>query len=134
MAGFSDGASYALGVGLAFGARFSEIMAFSPGFVAQAGQSAGMPHIFVSHGRDDSVLPIARTSRRLVPALQAAGYSVHYEEFDGGHTGARLHRGRRHQVAARQQARGTRLSQLGCYASSASVRSLGPSVSQAIVD
>ena len=86
VAGFSDGASYALGVGLAFGARFSEIMAFSPGFVAQAGQPAGMPRIFVSHGRDDSVLPIARTSRRLVPALQAAGYSVHYEEFDGGHT------------------------------------------------
>ena len=61
-------------------------MAFSPGFVAQAGPPAGTPRVFVSHGRDDAVLPIARTSRRLVPALRAAGYSVRYEEFDGGHT------------------------------------------------
>jgi predicted esterase len=86
IAGFSDGASYALGVGIAFGERFKQIMAFSPGFVAHAGQATGTPGIFVSHGRDDIVLPIASTSRRLVPALLNLGYHVRYHEFDGGHT------------------------------------------------
>jgi phospholipase/carboxylesterase len=86
VAGFSDGASYALGIGIASGDRFQQIMAFSPGFVARTGPPSGAPRIFVSHGRNDTVLPIARTSRRLVPALRAAGYSVRYDEFDGGHT------------------------------------------------
>jgi phospholipase/carboxylesterase len=86
LAGFSDGASYALGVGIAFGERFGQIMAFSPGCVPHAGQATGSPGIFVSHGRTDTVLPIERTSRRLVPALLESGYRVRYHEFDGGHT------------------------------------------------
>jgi len=31
------------------------------------------------------VLPIASTSRVIVPTLQNAGYTVDYHEFDGGH-------------------------------------------------
>src|SRR6202030_4387442 len=42
--------------------------------------------IYISHGTADTVLPIDRCSRRIVPALRAAGYEVTYEEFDGGHT------------------------------------------------
>jgi predicted esterase len=41
--------------------------------------------VFVSHGRADAVLPIARTTRRLVPALEQDGYAVQAREFDGGH-------------------------------------------------
>ncbi len=41
--------------------------------------------MFVSHGSRDRVLPIARTSRRVVPALEAEGYDVRYREFDGAH-------------------------------------------------
>lgn len=33
----------------------------------------------------DEVLPIAQTSRRLVPRLEDGGYTVRYIEFDGGH-------------------------------------------------
>jgi predicted esterase len=33
----------------------------------------------------DRVLPVERCSRRVVPALRAAGYNVTYEEFAGGH-------------------------------------------------
>lgn len=44
VAGFSDGASYALSVGLTNGGLFSAIMAFSPGFVAP-GETAGKPRI-----------------------------------------------------------------------------------------
>jgi phospholipase/carboxylesterase len=83
--GFSDGASYALSLGLTNGDLFSHIIAFSPGFVAPA-QPAGTPHIFVSHGTHDTVLPIDHCSRRIVPRLKRAGYAVTYREFDGPHT------------------------------------------------
>jgi phospholipase/carboxylesterase len=84
VAGFSDGASYALSLGLANGDLFSHVLAWSPGFMA-APDAVGRPRVFVSHGVDDRVLPIARCSRRLVPVLRADGYDVRYEEFDGGH-------------------------------------------------
>ncbi len=83
--GFSDGASYALGLGLANGDLFSKIIAFSPGFVP-SGPRVGEPGIYVSHGDADAVLPINRTSRRLVPALRAEGFDVCYREFKGLHT------------------------------------------------
>jgi predicted esterase len=84
MAGFSDGASYALSLGIGNGDVFDTVMAFSPGFSA-ARVRHGRARFFVSHGTEDKVLPIERCSRRLVPALERDGYSVAYEEFDGGH-------------------------------------------------
>ncbi|MDP9389071.1 MAG: hypothetical protein M3Q48_14430, partial [Actinomycetota bacterium] len=84
-AGFSDGASYALSIGLANGDLFSRIVAFSPGFAAPPAQLR-RPSVFVSHGRADDVLPIDRTSRRVVPSLERAGYQVRYVEFAGGHS------------------------------------------------
>ncbi len=83
--GFSDGASYALSLGITNGDLFTHILAFSPGFMAPAGQR-GTPQVFVSHGTGDRVLPIDRCSRRIVPQLKRAGYRVRYEEFDGPHT------------------------------------------------
>ncbi|WP_426959152.1 alpha/beta hydrolase [Muricoccus radiodurans] len=84
VAGFSDGASYALTLGLGNGDLFTHILAFSPGFAAP-GAPVGRPAIFVSHGVEDRVLPIDRCSRRLVPPLRRAGYEVTYREFAGGH-------------------------------------------------
>jgi phospholipase/carboxylesterase len=83
--GFSDGASYALSLGITNGDLFTQVMAFSPGFMAPAGQ-IGSPRIFVSHGTRDGVLPIDRCSRKIVPQLEHADYDVLYREFDGGHT------------------------------------------------
>jgi phospholipase/carboxylesterase len=83
--GFSDGASYALSVGLTNGDLFSHIAAFSPGFV-RPGSEVGAPRIYISHGIDDEVLPINHCSRRIVPVLQQAGYDVLYREFNGPHT------------------------------------------------
>jgi phospholipase/carboxylesterase len=83
-AGFSDGATYALALGRANGDRFSHLLAFSPGFLIPA-RRIGTPRIFVSHGRQDEVLPIASCSRVMVPRLQRDGYDVRYREFDGGH-------------------------------------------------
>ncbi len=82
--GYSDGASYALALGITNGDLFTHVLAFSPGFLAPTGQE-GMPHIFVSHGTRDGWLPIERCSRRIVPQLERAGYEVHYREFEGGH-------------------------------------------------
>lgn len=82
--GFSDGATYALSLGLDNGNLFTHVLAFSPGFIASRSPQ-GRPAIFVSHGTGDEILPIAATSRRLVPALENAGYPVTYREFAGGH-------------------------------------------------
>jgi phospholipase/carboxylesterase len=82
--GFSDGASYALSIGIPNGDLFGAIVAFSPGFAVPPSRT-GSPRVFVTHGVDDRVLPIDRCSRLLVPALREAGYDVEYREFDGGH-------------------------------------------------
>lgn len=83
ISGFSDGASYALSVGLANGDLFThvrvascvcgvcgcvcvrafactllaQILAFSPGFMSPP-DFVAKPSVFVSHGTDDAVLPI----------------------------------------------------------------------------
>jgi phospholipase/carboxylesterase len=85
LGGVSDGASYALTVGLSNGDIFSTVLAFSPGFLAVE-DPVGQPRIFVSHGISDPILPIEVCSRPMVPALREAGYDVHFREFDGGHT------------------------------------------------
>ena len=82
--GYSDGASYALSLGIANGDLFSHVLAFSPGFLSPVGQ-AGSPRISVSHGTQDGWLPIDSCSRRIVPRLERASYEVRYREFEGGH-------------------------------------------------
>ncbi|MDX2214960.1 MAG: alpha/beta hydrolase-fold protein [Oculatellaceae cyanobacterium bins.114] len=84
IAGFSDGASYALSVGITNGDLFTHILAFSPGFMAPIDQ-VGKPQIFIAHGQRDAVLPIDQCSRRIVMLLQRKDYAVVYREFDGPH-------------------------------------------------
>jgi phospholipase/carboxylesterase len=82
--GFSDGASYSLSVGLTNGDLFPRILALSPGFCGPA-QARGKPELYFTHGTRDDILPIDITSRKIVPMLQRAGYTVEYHEFDGKH-------------------------------------------------
>jgi phospholipase/carboxylesterase len=84
IAGYSDGASYALSIGLTNGDLFSHIIACSPGFIGPV-EAHARPLVFVSHGTEDPVLPIDRTSRQLVPRLLDQGYGVEYVEFAGRH-------------------------------------------------
>jgi phospholipase/carboxylesterase len=84
VAGFSDGASYALSLGLANGDLFDAVLAFSPGFVSPPGL-VGRPRIWISHGTQDRVLPVERCGRRVAGDLSAGGYDITYEEFRGGH-------------------------------------------------
>ena len=83
VAGFSDGASYSLSFGLGAGV-FKRIIAFSPG-IMEPQRAVGKPPIFISHGKQDNVLPISVTSRVFVPRLENLGYVVTYKEFDGRH-------------------------------------------------
>ncbi|MGY1702504.1 alpha/beta hydrolase [Geodermatophilus sp. SYSU D00766] len=84
LGGFSDGASYALSLGLANGELVEALLAFSPGFAAPPGR-AGRPRVWIAHGTHDRVLPVDRCGRRVAQQLTAGGYDVVYDEFDGGH-------------------------------------------------
>jgi len=82
--GFSDGATYALSLGLVNGDLFRRIVAFSPGFIVD-GVPHGKPKFFISHGGADQILPIDHCSRVIVPALRRRGYDVTFREFEGRH-------------------------------------------------
>jgi phospholipase/carboxylesterase len=82
--GFSDGASYALGLGLTNGDLFSRVVAFSPGFIVD-NQPNGKPRLFISHGTHDHILPIDSCGRRVAAELKGRGYEVTFREFEGDH-------------------------------------------------
>jgi len=82
--GHSDGASYALSLGIGTGDTFGRILAFSPG-IMQPIEVHGKPRIFISHGINDQVMPIDVTSRQFVPRLKKLGYDVTYREYEGRH-------------------------------------------------
>ena len=86
LGGFSDGASYALSLGLSNGALFRTILAFSPGFMAPV-RIEDEPRIFISHGTADEVLPVDVCGRRIRRTLRShPQLTLDYREFEGGHT------------------------------------------------
>jgi phospholipase/carboxylesterase len=82
--GFSDGGSYALSLGIINGDLFTHIIGHSPGFIIP-GSAHGRPKIYLSHGRQDQVLPIDQCSRRIAAQLTRQAYVLRFDEFDGGH-------------------------------------------------
>jgi predicted esterase len=84
LGGFSDGATYAISLGLINGDLFNSVVAFSPGFVI-SGEEHGKPRFFISHGTRDHILPIDRCGRRIAAELKARGFDVNFREFDGDH-------------------------------------------------
>jgi len=86
LAGFSDGASYALSLGVGNGDLFTHLIAFSPGFLNSGESLVGRPRVFLSHGSNDGILSVSTSRDAIVPLLRGAGYEVRYEEFAGGHT------------------------------------------------
>jgi predicted esterase len=85
LGGLSDGASYALSLGMANGNLFTHLVAVAPGFFAPPAPPAGRPRIFLAHGTRDNVYDVGRSRNRIVPQLKSAGYDVTYYEFDGPH-------------------------------------------------
>lgn len=80
IAGFSDGATYSLLLGLKNGDLFPRIVAFAP-CARIPTEPVGSPRIMIAHGTDDQVLPIDECSRALVPELRLRGYSVEFLEY-----------------------------------------------------
>ena len=83
-AGFSDGASYALSMGITNGDIASHVIAFSGGFMSVFTQE-GAPKVFIAHGMRDEQLPVETSGRANAAKLKAAGYDVQYVEFNGLH-------------------------------------------------
>ena len=84
LAGFSDGASYALSTGLSNGDWVSHVIALSGGFM-NVYKPLGKPAIFIAHSPEDEQLPINTTGRKHATQLENAGYEVEYLEFSGPH-------------------------------------------------
>lgn len=83
IAGFSDGASYALSVGTANPQLFTTVMALSPGhsFTKKYDKTQ---RIFISHGEQDQVLPFTN-ARAIASRLRSRGMTVQFEAFQGRH-------------------------------------------------
>jgi phospholipase/carboxylesterase len=85
LAGFSDGASYAVSLGVTNGDLFTNLLAYSPGVYAPGTPRVGQPRVFVSHGTQDTVIPVTISRDVIVPELRRGGYDVTYREFNGPH-------------------------------------------------
>ena len=83
--GFSDGATYAVSIGLINGDVFTHVVGHSAGFII-GGTRHGKPKVFLSHGRQDTILPIDQCGRRIAAQLRREGYDLRFDEFEGGHT------------------------------------------------
>src|SRR5258708_20637 len=84
LGGISDGAGYALSMGLAYGDSFNHLMIFSGGLMIPF-RRQGKPQIFIAHGINDIQMPIDRTGRRFASELKTDGYDVTFLEYEGGH-------------------------------------------------
>lgn len=83
-AGFSDGGSYALSIGLTNGRFVTHVFAFSAGFMNLYAPE-GKPLVFVYHGDADKPLPAPMHGRRHAASLEEKAYEVAYVEYAGGH-------------------------------------------------
>lgn len=85
VAGHSDGASYALTIGLTNGDLFPQVMAFSAGFLAVKAPSKVKPRVFLAHGREDEILSFETSGKHIATLLERSGYVVTFRAFDGTH-------------------------------------------------
>ena len=88
VAGFSQGAMLSLDVAAQPSARVDRVALLSGALPQPTSrvltQRAHSPLVFVSHGRQDQVLPFSG-AEHLVERLQTSGYSVTFRPFAGGH-------------------------------------------------
>lgn len=85
LGGFSDGATFALAMGLSRNHQFAAIIAWSPGIAIETASPARSRRVFVSHGRQDRVLSFNTDCAEIVPLLQSEGAAVSFLPFTGGH-------------------------------------------------
>jgi len=84
LAGFSDGGSYALSVGLSNGDLVSHVIALSAGFMNTFVRH-GTPRVFIAHGRSDAQLPFETSARPHALKLLEEGVDLTLLPFEGDH-------------------------------------------------
>jgi phospholipase/carboxylesterase len=87
--GFSQGAMLALDVAVSASARVDRVAVLSGALLADtlnqlARKSHAAPAVFVSHGRQDTVLTF-RGASQLVDTLKARAFRPEFHPFEGGH-------------------------------------------------
>jgi predicted esterase len=85
LAGFSDGATFALAMGLSRDHQFAAVIAWSPGIAIRTERPARGRRVFVSHGRQDPLLNFEVTCGEIVPLLENEGAAVTFLPFNGVH-------------------------------------------------
>jgi predicted esterase len=86
--GYSDGASYALSVGLSNPELFRAVMGWAAGFVAieNAAAAPGVPrpHVLVEYGTHDELFPFEQVAVPMRQQLEAFGCNVTFRVDEGG--------------------------------------------------
>ncbi len=86
--GYSDGASYALSVGLSNPRIFRAVMGWAAGFFVldEAGISAEDPKasVLLEYGTHDQLFPFERVAIPMREKLERMGYAVHFRVDEGG--------------------------------------------------
>ena len=85
LAGFSDGATFALAMGMSRAYPFAAVIAWSPGIAIKVTNPARGRRVFISHGRQDRILRFADTCGEIVPLVESEGAIVTFMPFDGDH-------------------------------------------------
>lgn len=85
LAGFSDGASYALSLGIANPAIVRGVIAFAPGFHLEPAAINPRQRLFIAHSPTDKILSFERTRDDTVASLRNAGFDLEFRMFVGGH-------------------------------------------------
>jgi len=83
LGGQSDGAGYALTMGLAYGNTFNHLIVLAGGGLIEPIRRQGKPKIFVAHGVKDSTMPIDVSGRKNVKLLKEEGYDVTNKGYEG---------------------------------------------------
>lgn len=88
IAGFSDGASYALAVGLSNPHVFSAVMAWAAGFLAIDPQHLApddpKPRIYLEYGTHDQLFPFEQVAVPMRDTLTGLGYPLDFRADQGG--------------------------------------------------
>ena len=83
-AGFSDGASYSLSIGLTNGDLVSHVISFSGGYM-NVYTPSGNPLVFIAHSQEDEQLAYHKSGPLHAEKLKEGGYQVEFVEFHGKH-------------------------------------------------
>lgn len=86
--GYSDGASYALSIGISNPGIFRAIMGWAAGFVAvddrQIRDDDPKPDILLEYGTHDPVFPFEQIALPMRESLERAGYRLEFRVDEGG--------------------------------------------------